>query len=61
MNLMNEIEPYIPKSPSDEIPWNEVHRLFSGTCFPEMGKTKQNPAFHGEGMYTPIRRWYAAN
>lgn len=53
MNLMNEIEPYIPKSPSDEIPWNEVHRLFSGTCFPEMGKTKQNPVFHGEGdVYT---------
>lgn len=49
MNFIDDIERLIPGSPSDEIAWNEVNRLFVATCFSDMRLTKQNPEYHGEG------------
>lgn len=53
MNFINTIKRLVPGSPSAEIDWDEIDKLFAATCFSEMKTTPQNPVHHGEGdVYT---------
>ena len=53
LNFINEISRLVPGSPSAEIDWVKIDKLFEATCFSEMKLTPQNPAYHGEGdVYT---------
>ena len=47
--FIEEIERCVPTSPADEIPWDELERLFGSTFFSAMKRTPQNPLYHGEG------------
>ena len=49
MEFTEQISRLVPRSPEDHIDWEQIGSLFSGTPFPEMKNTPQNPVYHGEG------------
>ena len=46
LNFINKIERLVPESPSAEIDWYEIDKLFAATCFSEMKTTPQNAREH---------------
>ena len=49
IRFIEEIETCIPRSPTDELPWNRLEPLLAASCFAGMKATQQNSVFHGEG------------
>ena len=49
MDWIREFKGGVPRSPSDEIDWDRMERLFAPAGFAAMKETPQNPVYHGEG------------
>ena len=49
MEFIEQLARLVPRSPEDQIDWEQIGSLLSGTPFPEMKNTLQNPVYHGEG------------
>ena len=49
MDFLRELQDLIPGSPGDQVCWDRVEGLLSGSGFADLEGVPQNPLFHGEG------------
>lgn len=49
MDIISEIRELLPSHPGAQLEWAKIEHSSIGSFLAEMGKTPQNPDFHGEG------------